>query len=89
MSAFAQSAEGVDLACLLVEKCGMSPQASFESGEWYLLITCEHCGAKHILPDPSSGQTIPMESSSCSNCLRITKHTDDNIERYKHEGVTE
>lgn len=47
----------------------MSPQASFEPGKWYLLVTCELCGAKHILPDPSGGQDMkPANSTAQTVC---------------------
>jgi ribosomal protein S27E len=65
----------------------MTPQTSFEPGEWYLLITCKHCGGKQILLDPSRGKTIVPDYSTCPDCLRKTQYSGDLVERYQHESA--
>jgi hypothetical protein len=67
----------------------MSRLPQFSPGEWYLLVTCEHCLAQQVLQDASQGKTLSAASITWVSCFGITQFDSTNVERYQHHRESE
>lgn len=63
--------------------------SQFSPGEWYLLVTCEHCLAQQVLHDATQGQTLTAALTTCVSCFRIMHFDSTNVERYQHQSKSE
>jgi hypothetical protein len=65
----------------------MSPLSDLTPGEWYLIITCEGCSAKHpLFRDLSRGESKIKATYKwkCPTCRHESAYDSDGIERYQH-----
>jgi hypothetical protein len=61
-----------------------------EAGEWYFVITCETCEAKHVLfRDLNGGRTpiMAVYTWKCPKCHHLGFYDSRNIELYYHLGT--
>ena len=63
------------------------PLSVCEPFEWYLVITCKHCGTRQPLHrDPSQGTSALLRSYKgyCIQCQHTAVYEAKEIERYQH-----
>jgi len=58
--------------------------SELEPGRWYLIFTCEYCGARYAESDwrKGKGELKPIIQSTCSSCSRIVYHERAKVERH-------
>jgi ssDNA-binding Zn-finger/Zn-ribbon topoisomerase 1 len=55
--------------------------------EWYLVISCEKCGARQVLfrdPTKGKGRIRDVYEHRCYKCQYVGYYDADQIERYQH-----
>jgi hypothetical protein len=65
----------------------MSSLSDLTPGEWYLIITCESCSARHpLFRDLSKGESKIKATykSTGPSCRHDNLYDSDGIERYQH-----
>jgi hypothetical protein len=63
------------------------PLSICEPYAWYLVVTCEYCGARQpIHRDTSQGKATLLRKYTwrCIQCNQIATYDPDKIERYQH-----
>jgi hypothetical protein len=61
-------------------------RSGLKSGHWYLIIECEYCRTRVLMPDLTEGKGTlhEIQKATCPSCLRIGFHAPDTIHRYQY-----
>ena len=64
-----------------------SPKPEFESGQWYLVVTCKKCNSRQaMIHDLSRGESIikGIYNWRCPKCHHEDAYDAAEMERYEH-----
>jgi hypothetical protein len=65
----------------------MSPYSELKPGEWYLLVVCQNCQARHSLfhdLTKGEGRIVATYRWTCPDCKHTGEYESEKLERYRH-----